>query len=98
MEAVSYETLKKARAWARREFNKRQKNSYGHPSFLVREVLEEADRKFNLGSFGVEGWSNRSGSGGVEYLNMGDPYDTTIYVRTTPWSARFSVGCWGDIA
>lgn len=32
---------------------------------------------------------------GLLYVNMGDPYDTTILYDTR--KERFSIGCWGDV-
>jgi len=67
---MSVSKMKQARAWCARQFAKRR-NEHVHASFLAREILEEADAKFGLGSDGVEGWSSRSGETGVQYLNFG---------------------------
>ena len=89
----SEETLKKARVWCAHQFKARYERNE-HASFLASRILKEADEKFGLESFGVEGWCDDTGSGGCEYLNMGDSYTLTIYVKTNRYSARFSVGCY----
>jgi len=96
----STESLKQARQWAVKEFKRRNKEARNHPSFLVDKILEEADAKFVLGSYGVEGWSGTSGRNGVQYLNFGDPYSSTIVVHTTPFTARFTLalGGWAPYA
>lgn len=75
------------------------KTSYNnqHPSFAVRGILHDAERRFNLPTYGVEGWCTQMGRNGVSYLNAGDPYALTIYVRTTPFRAQVSLGCWGGL-
>lgn len=92
--------LRKARDWCANEFAKRDKKGL-HPSFLVAELLKEADQKFELGGFGVEGWSTHiQGTTGVSYLNFGDPYICTLFVWTRPDGARFHVaeGGWAPYA
>jgi hypothetical protein len=93
----SKETFQQAAKWIRRELNKRDDG--GHPSHLAAKVLEEADEKFKLGSFGVEGWA-KSPSTGYQYLNYGDPYDSTIVVRSNPTRATVIValGGWASYA
>lgn len=93
----SEETLKEARDWCEAQFSERYTRSF-HASHLACEILREADEKFSLESFGDEGWCDEVGADGVSYLNMGDPYVLTIVVETSPRSARFSVGCWADVA
>lgn len=87
-------------AFVRKELAKLAKLNYNnaHPSFAVRDVLLAAEEKFVLPTYGVEGWAVKNGRNGVSYLNTGDPYERTIYVRTTPFSAKTSLGCWGDVA
>ncbi len=91
------EKLQQAAKWIRRELSKRSDSS--HPSHLAGKVLEEADEKFKLGSFGVEGWA-KSPSLGYQYLNYGDPYDATIVVRSNPTRATVHValGGWASYA
>jgi hypothetical protein len=93
----SKEKLQEAAKWIRRELTKRADS--GHPSHLAAKVLEEADEKFDLGSFGVEGWA-KSPSVGYQYLNYGDSYDPTIIVRSNRTEARVSValGGWASYA
>jgi hypothetical protein len=93
----SKEKLQQAAKWIRRELTKRADRS--HPSHLASRVLEEADEKFQLGSFGVEGWA-KSPSIGYQYLNYGDSYDPTIVVRSNPTRATVIValGGWASYA
>jgi len=96
-ERPTKEKLQQAAKWIRRELSKRSDGS--HPSHLAAKVLEEADAKFKLGSFGVEGWA-KSPSRGYQYLNYGDPYDSTIVVRANPTKATVFValGGWASYA
>lgn len=93
----SKEKLQQAAKWIRRELNKRDDGT--HPSHLAAKVLEEADQKFGLGSFGVEGWA-KSPSIGYQYLNYGDSYDPTIVVRSNRTQATVIValGGWASYA
>jgi hypothetical protein len=86
------EKLRQAAKWIRRELSKRADSS--HPSHLANKVLEEADKKFKLESFGVEGWA-KTPSIGYQYLNYGDPYDATIVVRSSPTRATVHVALSG---
>lgn len=92
----SMEQLEKARAWMRREFNKRY-DGYSHPSHTAAKVMEDADRHFGLNSFGVEGWST-SMRNGIQYLNFGDTYDPTIVARSSSSGVTFILarGGWGS--
>lgn len=91
--------LKLARDWASREYSRRSRSDRRHPSFLADEILLEADEKFGLDSYGVEGWAI-STTKGVSYLNFGDSYDPTIVVETSSSGARFilAMGGWADFA
>lgn len=91
------EKLQQAAKWIRREIKKRDDGS--HPSHLAAKLLEEADEKFKLGSYGVEGWA-KSPSRGYQYLNYGDSYDPTIVVRSNPTQATVFValGGWASYA
>lgn len=97
------EKLKRARAWCARQYQKRREDRrYEHPSFLAKEVLEEADKKFALESFGAEGWADEANGRydtGVNYLNFGDTYTPTVAVTTTRNSCtfRFLGGGWGQL-
>jgi hypothetical protein len=97
MSEIEEAKLRKAAEWIRRELNRRADRR--HPSFLAAELLEEADEKFGLRSFGVEGWA-KSPSTGYQYLNYGDPYDPTIVIRSTPTRATVYVamGGWASFA
>lgn len=93
--------LQRAARWVRKEMAKRDDGSR-HPSFPMQEILLEAEEKFDLGTFGVEGWSTSvAGHSGVSYLNTGDSYGRTLVARTSTrgwrrWSVH--VGCWAAYA
>lgn len=88
--------LQRARRWCAREFAKRRK-PYEHASFVASEVLKEAEERFELGTFGVEGFTlDEGGREGVSYLNAGDSYALTLCVRTDLSTARFGVRCWAS--
>lgn len=93
------ETLTKARAWCVKEYSKRSKEDTRHPSFLAGEILAEAEGKFAIPSYGVEGYAFTSVRG-MQYLNFGDPYDATIVVTSNPTMARFwlASGGWAGFA
>lgn len=59
----------------------------------MRNALSRIDRI--LRGFGVE-WiepGNNARSPGIDYVNMGDTYETTVLLI----KGRFRIGCWGDI-
>lgn len=86
------DTLKKARAFAARHF--RENRGTCHPSHDVADALLAAEKKFDLGTFGVEGTCQGNGDPvDLQYLNTGDTYATTLL----HFEGRFRVGCWGDI-
>lgn len=93
MKAYSPEEVKlrAARAWCAAQFKARY-NSAAHASFLAGTILEEASRRYKLADYGVEGWAHNCGRTGVQYLNYGDPYIPTIYVRSGPSHASFYFG------
>lgn len=93
------ENLKRAARWVRRQLTKRR-DPYSHPSHLAAVILKEAEEKFGLESFGVEGWADSVGSKGVQYLNFGDPYSPTIVVRSWPHHClvSFAGGGWEPYA
>lgn len=92
MKEVSMEILNSARKWCQEQYNKRRGEYTWHVSFLATEILEEAEKKFNLNTFGVEGFSSVTGKHCVDYLNTGETYGTTIIFRSK--GEKFSVGCW----
>jgi len=57
------------------------------------------DERFDLESFGVEGWWT-SQHAGVQYLNFGDAYVPTIVVRsfTTGYACSLARGGWSAYA
>lgn len=86
--------LTKARAWCRREYNRRREDEHCHPSHTASDVLKEADKRFGLGMCGVEGWCDEIGREGISYLNPGDTYDLTICFHSG--QERFFISSWGD--
>lgn len=69
-----------------------------HPGHAVARALGDVSARFDIG-FGVEGWARDPfGRRGVDYINMGDPYELTVCVTTTPTGARFHVTCWATFA
>lgn len=98
-EEARIQRLQKAAKWVRTQMTKRR-DPYSHPSHLAAKLLEEADEKFDLQSFGVEGWSNDVGSRSVQYLNFGDTYLPTIVAVSSRSGARihYAAGGWGPYA
>lgn len=91
--------LRAARGWCAAQFKARY-NSVAHASFLAGTILEEASRRYKLADYGVEGWADPGGRTGIQYLNYGDPYVPTIYVRGGSRSATFHFGrgVWASLA
>jgi hypothetical protein len=87
--------FKPAARWIRREIARRVTSA--HPSHVASRVLEEADAKFALGSFGVEGWA-KSPNLGYQYLNFGDSYAPTIVIRSNAITAMVFVAMGGYAA
>lgn len=92
---VDIETLRKARAYARRKFTElREDYRYsGHSSHAASKAIELAGEKFDIGH-GCEGVCWNCGREGLSYLNMGDTYDTTILFDSR--TEQFRLGSWGD--
>lgn len=81
--------------WVRQEMARRVRmpeHRSLHRSFVANDVLVEAEAKFRLGTHGVEGWSSECGASGVQYLNTGNLYDRTIYIRSDRYAHRCSLG------
>ena len=84
--------------WCRREYARRRQDEHCHCSHTAAKVMEEAEKRFALGTCGVEGFGINMDSG-VQYLNTGDSYTRTILFRASSRNAgRWSLGAWGDIA
>ena len=94
------EKLEKALRWCRRQWTKRWPEETGHCSFLVEKILTEAEEKFGIDTFGVEGFNAQEWGNyveGVSYLNTGDTYDITICFQSFgKYSGRFFLSSWGD--
>ena len=93
-------TLNRARAWCRRQYAKRRADRYyEHPSHLAAEILREAEKRYDLGTCGDEGWCcDCGGRRGVTYLNTGDPYTLTLAFTSEPGRVRFRVTSWERLA
>lgn len=97
-EQISKDPLTRAYNWARREYARRRMVEDLHCSHTAADVMAEAEKRYQLGTFGVEGFAINMDSG-VEYLNTGDSYGRTILFRSrSRWIGRWSLGAWGDIA
>ena len=84
---------KRIRRWCRNYYN--GLDPYYHSSYRATQAINAAGEHFDVGH-GAEGFCNQSnGQDGITYLNMGDPYITTILFSSN--TERFSVGCWGNI-
>ena len=76
-----------------REWQKRKnENPHEHPSHLVAELLEGANRK--LEGFGVEEILDEENDD-IQYVNMGDPYNLTVLYDGS--KDRFCASTWGDM-
>lgn len=92
------DSMEKAIAWCRREYLKRRKETHFHCSHTAAEVMADAEKRFDLGTFGVEGFAINSDAG-LQYLNTGDTYARTILFRASSCNfGRWSLGSWGDVA
>jgi len=67
-----------------------------HPSFPANRAMEYACKELGVAA-DIEGFVFDAGdgnSGGLQYINVGDPYLTTICFNSD--SVEFWVGCYGD--
>lgn len=86
--------LRQVRKRARSIYNNMY-DGYNHPSFAARDALLAAAEELGLDHYGDEGFvldNNSAHTRGITYLNMGDSYTPTVYVRTSRTDARFCVG------
>lgn len=97
------ETWRKALRWVKKEWRKRWPEAHGHPSHLAGKILAEAEEKFELGTFGVEGFCGQEWGDfreGVSYLNIGETYDMTIthqaFQNFGGYRNTFRLESWGD--
>ena len=94
---TNIEALEKARRFAARRFAALRENEYRHchRSHAVAAALLEAQERYSLETYGVEGDCAGNGNGHVDlqYLNTGDSYASTICY----YKGRFIVSSWGDI-
>lgn len=91
--------LRKVRARARALYNARSLRS--HASFAATAALLKAAEELGLDHYGEEGFvldNSSAHTRGITYLNMGDSYTTTVYVRTSRTDARFCVGSIASLA
>jgi hypothetical protein len=82
------------RKWVKKRYDQLSaldKYAFSHPSFAADAAMLQAEKHFDLPTYGVEGQSDGSGRKGKSYLNTGDSYDLTIVCYTSPSSCRFTV-------
>lgn len=94
------EPLEHAYDWARREYSRRMQadDCATHCSRIAAEVMAEAEKRYQLDTYGVEGFAINPQSG-IQYLNTGDPYGRTIVFRAKSRNAGlWNLGSWGDMA
>ncbi len=92
-------TWAEALKWVKKEWKKRSEDLREHPSFLACKILEEAEKQFNLPTYGTEGFCGQDWGdyqSGVSYLNTGDTYDTTLVCTYFNGVVRFKIDSWGD--
>jgi len=82
------EYLKRVAKYCRTKYAVMRTTQRYHCSHTANDVLKLADALFiDLGTFGVEGFSDECGRDGIQYLNTGDTYELTIAFRSR--SERF---------
>jgi len=94
------ELLRQVRKRARLLFDATY-NGDSHPSFAARDALLKAAEELGLDHHGDEGFvldNSTAHTKGITYLNMGDSYTPTVYVRTSRTDARFCVGTIASLA
>jgi len=92
------DNLTRAINWCRREYARRRADEHCHCSHTAAAVMADAEKQFELGTFGVEGFADTLDSG-LQYLNTGDTYARTILFRAMSRNfGRWSLGSWGDVA
>jgi len=74
-----------------------QRSFNAHEGYVL--VLEALDEAFGSRTYGVEYIAHKGDtftvSRGIVYLNVGDPYRTTLMLNLD--TGKWSIGCWGDI-
>jgi hypothetical protein len=89
-------SLDTVRSYCRRKYNELRQTERCHPSHTASHVMMMAQKHYkDLGTFGVEGWCDQSGSigsHGINYLNTGDSYCPTIFFDSD--KERFYVSNW----
>ena len=75
--------LERAYNWARRAYARRRSEPllFEHCSHTAAKVMEEAEKRFDLPTHGVEGFNINMDSS-VQYLNTGDTYGRTIIFKS----------------
>jgi hypothetical protein len=76
----------------RRWQERKDEDRHTHPSFLVRDLLEDASREME--GFGVEGILDEEKGVDLQYVNMGDSYTPTIVFDHR--EEKFKVSTWAD--
>lgn len=85
--------LQAAKRYAKKRYKIHMAENSCHWSHNAADALRDTETEFSdLGTFGVESCEIRGNS--VYYLNSGDTYELSIFVR----NERFSVTTLGDLA
>ena len=102
MKLLDEKKLKSAQRYARKKFNELREGDHKwawcHASHAVAEALQQAEKKFSLDTFGVEGFCDPVGQEGFSYLNKGETYALTLGAHHDHHDARFVLTSWGDVA
>jgi len=85
--------LERARNWTRKRFNALREGERCHPSHHAAQAMKEAEKRYQLETFGVEGDCTENGGIDIIYLNTGDTYALTIVYHDN----KFKLTSWGDI-
>lgn len=97
---VDVATLRKARRFARREFNRLSESweyQNSHASHAASKALELAAERYGFG-YGVEGFCDELGRCGAQYVNAGDSYDLTLCCKADRYRAHFFIASFAWLA
>ena len=94
--------LEEARKFAQEKFKELREGdhkwAWRHASHAAAEALWQAEKKFSLDTFGVEGFCDPVGQEGFSYLNKGETYALTLGAYHDHHDACFVLTSWGDAA
>ena len=88
--------LRKALRYCRNQYTKlKQEDPWCHCSHNAVAAMKLTEKRFDLGTFGIEGFCDEMGRDGVTYLNTSDTYKITLCFRNN--TERFYISSWGDM-